>query len=219
MERPGRAPVAAPPPILADYYAATSAQYRQGDAYVGPGAIVWLGDSITDFISLPDLVESDRPIVNRGIAGDTTSGILARLERSFPADVAVCVLMIGHNDLARGAAPAGTAARTVQAVRTLTDRYKVRQVLVEALLPSIRVPADAADAYNRALESGLHSLAACRWVRLDDPARGAMWGPDCFSDGVHLSAAGARLRLRQELEEIRSAFPEFSLRMRDGSPE
>ena len=47
-------------------------------------------------------------LLNRGIPGDTTAGLLARLGRSFPTGVALCFLMIGRNDLGRGAGAAST---------------------------------------------------------------------------------------------------------------
>ena len=42
------------------------------------GRIVFLGDSITDFVNFDEVMPSYH-IINRGIAGDTTSGVLRRL--------------------------------------------------------------------------------------------------------------------------------------------
>ena len=70
-------------------------------------ALVFLGDSITDCWG--DDLGGSFPgvkVANRGIGGDTTRGVLIRLQEDVlslhPAGV---VLLIGTNDLADGAAP------------------------------------------------------------------------------------------------------------------
>ena len=69
------------------------------------GGIVFLGDSITqgwgeDFKGL----FGDVNVVNRGISGDTSRGLLLRLKRDvIDLSPAAVVIMIGANDLAEKA--------------------------------------------------------------------------------------------------------------------
>lgn len=68
------------------------------------GQIVFIGDSITDLYVLDDHY-ADLPLAtyNRGIGGDTTKGVLNRLQVSaFDIAPAAIVLMIGTNDINAG---------------------------------------------------------------------------------------------------------------------
>jgi len=71
------------------------------------GAVVFLGDSITQsWESLPAAFPGVK-IANRGISGDTTRGVLLRLRDDvLVLNPAAVVLLIGTNDLEEGAAPA-----------------------------------------------------------------------------------------------------------------
>ena len=62
--------------------------------------IVMLGDSITDRTDWNKLLDRD-DILNRGISGDNTDGMLKRLD-SFPHTIRVAFIMIGINDLGKG---------------------------------------------------------------------------------------------------------------------
>src|SRR5215510_7190548 len=77
-------------------------KYRELEARELPaGAVVMLGDSITDYADWASLVP-DVVLHNHGMAGDDTAGVLRRLHlvtRSSPSDV---FLMIGTNDLGKG---------------------------------------------------------------------------------------------------------------------
>jgi hypothetical protein len=80
-------------------WARTAAQDRH--------AVVFLGDSITQGwggglgAAFPGV-----KVANRGISGDTTRGVLIRLEEDVLAlDPAAVVILIGTNDLEEGATP------------------------------------------------------------------------------------------------------------------
>jgi lysophospholipase L1-like esterase len=71
------------------------------------GAVVFLGDSITQMWGdgLPAAFPGMK-IANRGISGDTTRGVLIRLDEDvLSLDPKAVVLLIGTNDLEEGAAP------------------------------------------------------------------------------------------------------------------
>ncbi len=62
--------------------------------------IVMLGDSITDRTDWNALFKR-KDILNRGISGDSTDGMLQRLE-SLPKSIKKAFIMIGINDLGKG---------------------------------------------------------------------------------------------------------------------
>jgi len=61
------------------------------------GSIVFLGDSITEYGQWEELI-NDPKVKNRGIAGDTTWGLLRRLDKITSAKPSMIFLMIGVND-------------------------------------------------------------------------------------------------------------------------
>ena len=83
------------------YYDKKCEAYFLENANSAKGQIVFIGDSITDLYVLDDYY-ADLPLAtyNRGIGGDTTEGVLKRLDVSVidlkPSKV---VLMIGTNDV------------------------------------------------------------------------------------------------------------------------
>ncbi|KAA5539615.1 DUF1080 domain-containing protein [Roseiconus nitratireducens] len=111
------------------------------------GAVVFLGDSITqgwgdDFRgALPSVSKA-----NRGISGDTTRGMLSRLDQDvLQLDPAAVVLLMGTNDLEEGAEPetiAGNVQRIVQALKQHDPKMPI--VLCE-VFPSSSEKARPAD--------------------------------------------------------------------------
>ncbi len=64
-----------------------------------PGGIVFLGDSITDFYRINEFFH-DSYIINRGIGGDTTDGILNRMPESvYALSPSKVFILIGTNDI------------------------------------------------------------------------------------------------------------------------
>lgn len=64
-----------------------------------PGGIVFLGDSITDFFRVNEYFHGAY-VINRGISGDTTDGVLKRLPESvYDLSPSKVFIMIGTNDL------------------------------------------------------------------------------------------------------------------------
>ena len=61
------------------------------------GSIVFLGDSITEYGQWEELMQNPK-VKNRGIAGDTTWGLLRRLSTITSTQPQAIFLMIGVND-------------------------------------------------------------------------------------------------------------------------
>ena len=83
------------------YYDMKCESYATQNVNLAKGQIVFIGDSITDLYIL-DEHYADLPLAtyNRGISGDTTQGVLNRLDVSvLDIEPACVVLMIGTNDI------------------------------------------------------------------------------------------------------------------------
>lgn len=64
------------------------------------GGIVFLGDSITEFGNWQELL-NDLTVVNRGIAGDNTFGMLSRLDEIVKREPKKLFIKIGINDISQ----------------------------------------------------------------------------------------------------------------------
>ncbi|MCH6256438.1 GDSL-type esterase/lipase family protein [Puniceicoccaceae bacterium K14] len=63
--------------------------------------IVFIGDSITDFSEWNELFPNSK-IANRGISGDTTNGILNRMDSIYSTGAKKAFIMVGLNDFNSG---------------------------------------------------------------------------------------------------------------------
>lgn len=110
------------------------AGHRERDQH----AVVFLGDSITQgwgaslASSFPDL-----KIANRGISGDTTRGVLIRLEEDvLSLNPTAVVLLIGTNDLEENATPWTVASNLRLILAAIHDHNSALPVIVCSVLPS-----------------------------------------------------------------------------------
>ncbi len=102
------------------------------------GAIVFLGDSITQ--GWGDDMGGSFPgmkVANRGISGDTTRGVLIRLEEDvLSLNPRAVVLLIGTNDLEEGAKPEVVAANVDLILNRLKEHNASMPVIVCKVFPS-----------------------------------------------------------------------------------
>lgn len=123
-------------------------------------ALVFLGDSITQ--GWGDLLAQMFPgvkLANRGISGDTTRGMLIRLDDDVlelnPSGV---VMLMGTNDLADGAAPADIAGNTLLIVERLAELDPQMPIVVCKVMPSSASkdrPTDKIQEINRLVAEGV----------------------------------------------------------------
>ncbi|MCK5845773.1 MAG: hypothetical protein KAG97_13755, partial [Victivallales bacterium] len=92
------------------------------------GEICFLGDSITDGCEWRELTGIET-VTNRGIGGDTSWGLLARIDEVTEGKPAKVFLMIGTNDLAWGGqtVPAvhKNIGRVLDAIKTQSPATKI----------------------------------------------------------------------------------------------
>lgn len=102
------------------------------------GAVVFLGDSITqgwqdDF----DGAFAGAKLANRGISGDTTRGMLIRLQADvLELDPSCVVLMMGTNDIGMGAAPRTIADNVALIVASLKQHNAQMPIVLCLVFPS-----------------------------------------------------------------------------------
>ena len=160
-------------------------------AAAAPVSIVAFGDSLSAGYGLapgeafPDQLQAalkargyDATVANAGVSGDTTSGGLARLEWSVPADADAVIVELGANDMFQGTAPAVTRKALADIVTKLKAQGQV--VLLAGMMAPTNMGPEYAAAFNRiypdlAAEQGvllypffLEGVATDRSLNLED---------------------------------------------------
>jgi lysophospholipase L1-like esterase len=157
-------------------------------------AIVMLGDSITEAAPWDELTGC-RSIVNRGIGGDTTAGVLARLDEVAKLQPRAVFLMIGVNDISLGV----PADKTIENYRAILDRLNAANIRTFAayVLPvakSYSKPQNNAviTRLNEAIAVALRGRSSTVAIDLRPLLRGAdgYLREDLTYDGLHLSGKG-----------------------------
>jgi lysophospholipase L1-like esterase len=161
------------------------------------GAVVFVGDSITQ--GWGDGLGAAFPgvkLANRGIAGDTTRGVLLRLREDVLAlDPPAVVLLVGTNDLEEGAAPE-TIARNLKRILAALAAHDPRLTVVLCqVFPSsaaMRRPAEKIQAlnalYRAAVKGDARVILLDTW-RLFADASGDAPAAE-FPDLLHPNEAG-----------------------------
>jgi len=161
------------------------------------GAVVFLGDSITQGwggglgAAFPGV-----KVANRGISGDTTRGVLIRLQDDVLAlDPAAVVLLIGTNDLEEGATP-DVAVGNLKLILAALERHDPKLRIVLCLVfPSTATkkrPADQIKAVNAlylaAVKNDPRVIPLETWALFADASGDAKLAE--FPDLLHPNEAG-----------------------------
>jgi acyl-CoA thioesterase-1 len=93
-------------------------------------------------------------VANAGVSGDTTSGGLARLDWSVPADTDAVIVGLGANDMLQGKDPRMARKSLEEIIRRLTERRIV------VLLAGMRAAPNLGPEYARQFEAIYPELAA-----------------------------------------------------------
>jgi len=123
--------------------------------------IVFLGDSITEECEWAELLENTR-IKNRGISGDTTMGILHRLEDIVIAQPAKIFLMVGINNLIHCQQSSAKIMTDYKKIVTeICDRSPQTEIFIQSVLPINRAKSglNLSDREIAQLNSCLQELA------------------------------------------------------------
>lgn len=97
-------------------------------------SIVFLGDSITQRSEWSELFHN-KQIVNRGVADDTTEGVLHRLKSITDAKPKKIFLMIGINDLNEQKSVKKTKANYAEILERIHEETPDTKVYIQSVLP------------------------------------------------------------------------------------
>ncbi|WIB58652.1 GDSL-type esterase/lipase family protein [Curtobacterium sp. MCLR17_007] len=174
------------------------------------GLVLFLGDSITAGGSWDERLPEERT-VNHGINGDTTDGVLERLDAVVQAAPDAIVLLIGTNDFGNHRKSAEHVVRNIETILvTLRRELPGVRLLLVSILPRQAEYAPRIEEANRHLRQFVatcHAQYLDAWPALADVDHLA----DHFTDdGLHLTDDGYRAytgELVPALERLRGLPP------------
>lgn len=101
---------------------------------IGPGDIVFVGNSITDGAELQELFGMPN-IKNRGITSDVISGVDKRIEKTLENHPAKVFLLIGANDISHNLTAAQIADRYEALVRKMKKLSPRTRFYLQGIMP------------------------------------------------------------------------------------
>ena len=170
-----------------------------------PGRVIFAGDSLIARGPWPDFFGS---VYNRGIGGETTSGLLRRLDEITEDQPRRLVLLIGANDLAAAVTPTRLLANYRAILERIRDETPKTETVVLGVLPVNRSFKSApnytnarVDEVNRGLRALVSEFPGARFVDLTDDLTNGEGDlrPEFTEDGLHLNTNGY-LAIREGLE-------------------
>mgnify|MGYP003633125690 CR=1 FL=1 len=96
--------------------------------------IIFLGNSITEGGKWKELFP-DKNVVNRGISGDVTDGILFRLDEVTESKPKKIFLLIGTNDMARGKSIEYVLENTAKIILQIKSQSEETKIYLQSILP------------------------------------------------------------------------------------
>lgn len=161
--------------------------------------IVFLGDSLTDGCDWNEMFP-DKNVVNRGISGDQTSGVLSRLDEVIESKPLKVFLMIGINDLAEGKIEEEVVYNIKQIVKIIHKRSPETEIFLQSLLPvngefeyfqNHTNKTEHIIRINRALKN-FSALGEVTYINLYSlfVTKDNLLNPEFTNDGLHLKGKG-----------------------------
>lgn len=130
-----------------DYYAERVALFKSEP--VKKGRIILLGNSITEFGDWKKLL-NDSTVVNRGIAGDNTFGVLDRLNDVIIREPNKLFIKVGINDIAQNIPVDIIVKNMMTIVERIKNQSPRTQIYVHSILPTNdNVKKEYPDAFNK----------------------------------------------------------------------
>ena len=160
------------------------------DTHEDSGGIVFLGDSITEFLNVDEFLPSYH-IIKRGIAGDTTSGVLRRLGEVIALKPRKLFLLIGTNDIGIDLWTTSIARNIREIVSRIQAKSPETKIYLESLFPTRHIPSRP-NAYIQELNHEIAAIAQdlhCTFIDLYPLLLGedGELAEEYTLDGLHLS--------------------------------
>ena len=189
------------------YYEKKCNVFEIENANFSHGQIVFIGDSITDGCALNDYYKNlPLAVYNRGIGGDTTSGVLERLKLSlFDIKPSKIVMLIGINDINGSISNEKILSNYREILSEISENLPDAEVICVSVLPvnldlesytliNVKKSNDAILDINLkikslALEFGYHFAD----LHNDFTDENGLLRKELSPDGIHLNADGYKL--------------------------
>lgn len=97
--------------------------------------IMFLGDSLTQGIEWSELFPNHH-IYNRGIGGETTDAIIARLDEVIQKNPSKLFIMMGTNDIGRGSSSVDVMSNYKKLVSRIKSELTQTEIYIQSVLPS-----------------------------------------------------------------------------------
>jgi lysophospholipase L1-like esterase len=118
-------------PVLPDHYRSRLEQFRKEKG--STGKIIFIGNSITEGGNFRKLVGDS--VINRGIGGDITFGVLNRLEEATRFRPSKMFILIGVNDLSKHIPENVILQNVFTIVNLVHSQSPTTVVFVQSILP------------------------------------------------------------------------------------
>jgi lysophospholipase L1-like esterase len=170
----------------------------------GAGAVVVIGDSITESALLPSEI-CGRRVINAGIGGFTAGDYLPFAKQIMPtAGAVLTVVAIGTNEAYKGATPQPSYGELIDLIRQHSEK------VILAGIPPFDMSGELAKAYfepasGDAVDDSIRHSAMTRNLPFVD-LRHDINGEKLTIDGIHLNAAGYAQWRAALLSRIRSSL-------------
>lgn len=156
---------------------------------------ILLGDSLSLWFP-KDKLPSGKLWLNQGISGDTSAGVFKRLSAFSHNKAEVIYLMVGINDLRKGATDQSILQNSRNIIKQLRRSHPQSQIVIQSILPvrSQKIANSRIRHINSKLsiiarQESVNYLNIHSWFTDDD---GSM-RRELTTDGLHLSKAGYRV--------------------------
>lgn len=159
-------------------------------------AIVFLGNSITEVGQWSELF-TDKNVINRGISGDVTYGVLNRLPFILSKKPKKIFLGIGVNDIKRGASIEEVSNSQERIIKLITQTSPKTKLFIESVLPVneemladiyAKITNDRINNVNKILKETAHKYG-CVYIDLHQSELKGADGKlkkELSTDGLHL---------------------------------
>jgi lysophospholipase L1-like esterase len=118
--------------FIPGYYPSAKAAFEK--QRVVPGRIIFLGNSITQLADWKKLL-NDSTVINRGIAGDITFGVIKRLDDIIKRQPSKLFLLIGINDIGKDIPDAVIADNIRKIILRVKAESPSTKIYVQSILP------------------------------------------------------------------------------------
>lgn len=164
---------------------------------VKDSSVIMLGNSITASCNWSEMFNNGK-IINRGIGGDTTEGILNRIDFLKSCKPDAVFLLIGTNDLSQGKTPDEIINNYEKIVKNITEYNSTLELFIQSVLPINKnqfiLPPNYDNDKIKSLNKMIENLqdGRVRYVNLYDDFldHNGNLKIEYSNDGLHLNGSG-----------------------------